>query len=79
MTIQYATEEEQRLHSNIIYSLADQYKLDEEMIRDIYEHKLESLMDGARVKTYLPVLVTRYVKTLLNQTQTRESVQGQLN
>ena len=79
MTIQYATEEEQRLHTNIIYSLADQYKLDEGMIRDIYEHKLESLMDGARVKTYLPVLVTRYVKTLLNQTQTRESVQGQLN
>ena len=79
MTIQYATEEEQRLHTNIIYSLADQYKLDEGMIRDIYEHKLASLMDGARVKTYLPVLVTRYVKTLLNQTQTRESVQGQLN
>ena len=79
MTIQYATEEEQRLHTNIIYSLADQYKLDEGMIRDIYEHKLESLMDGARVKTYLPVLVTRYVKSLLNQTQTRESVQGQLN
>ena len=79
MTIQYATEEEQRLHSNIIYSLADQYKLDEKMIRDIYEHKLEILMDGARVKTYLPVLVTRYVKTLLNQTQTRESLQGHLN
>ena len=79
MTIQYATEEEQRLHSNIIFSLADQYKLDEEMIRDIYENKLESLMDGASVKTYLPVLVTRYVKSLLNQARTRESVQGQLN
>lgn len=67
MTIQYSTDEEQRLHSSIIYSLADQYKIDEEMIRDIYENKLESLMDGARVKTYLPVLVTRYVKSQLNQ------------
>ena len=78
MTIRYATDEEQRLHSSIIYSLADQYKLEEEMIRDVYENKLESLMDGARVKTYLPVLVTRYVKSVLNQARTRESVQGQL-
>jgi Protein of unknown function (DUF3562) len=79
MTIQYATDEEQRLHSSIIYSLADQYKLDEEMIRDIYENKLESLMDGARVKTYLPVLVTRYVKTILSKARTREGKQSLIN
>ena len=79
MAIQYATDEEQRLHSNIIYSLADQYHLDEATIRDIYEDKLESLMDGARVKTYLPVLVARYVKNFLSQAQSAGGAQGHLN
>jgi hypothetical protein len=79
MAIQYATDEEQKLHSSVIYSLADQYQLDEALIRDIYEHKLESLMDSARVKTYLPVLVARYVRSFLSQAQSADGGQSYLN
>jgi aspartate 1-decarboxylase len=65
MPIQYDTDEERKLHLNVIHSLADQYHLDEAMIREIYESKLEGLMNGARVKTYLSVLAARYVKSML--------------
>ena len=56
MTIAYDTEEERRHLSKVMHSLADRYHLDEEMIREIYETRLEGLMDGARVRTYLSIL-----------------------
>ena len=62
MAIQYDTDEERKLHLRTIHSIADQYHLDEAMIRDLYESKLEGLMNGARVKTYLSVLAARHVK-----------------
>lgn len=69
MAIQYASDEERKLHANVIDSLADQYHLDEATIRELYESRLESLMDVARVRTYLPVLVARYVRNFLSQPQ----------
>ena len=67
MAMQYDTDEERKLHSNVIHSLADQYHLDEAKIREIYESKLESLMDRARIRIYLSVLTARYVKSFLSQ------------
>ena len=68
MAIQYDTEDERRLHFGAIHALADQYNLDESMIREIYESELEKLLDSARVKTYLSVLVVRQVKNQLHET-----------
>jgi len=79
MTIQYDTDEERRLHANVIHSLADQYHLDETMIRDIYESKLESLMSRARVKTYLSVLTARYVKSMLMESHLLPTGRTQLD
>jgi len=69
MAIQYDTDEEQKLHFNVIHELAGQYHLDESMIREIYESKLEKLMYSARVKTYLSVLAVRHVKNYLHESQ----------
>lgn len=75
MAIQYASDEERKLHANVIGSLADQYHLDEAMIRELYESRLESLMDVARVRIYLPVLVARYVRNFLSHPQTFDRVE----
>jgi hypothetical protein len=69
MAIQYDTDQERKLHFNVIHALADQYHLDESTIREIYESKLEKLMYSARVKTYLSVLAIRYVKTFLHESR----------
>ena len=69
MAIQYDTDEERRLHANVIHSLADQYHRDEAMIRELYEARLERLMSGARIKIYLSVLTARYVKNALQQSR----------
>lgn len=68
MTIRYDSEDERKLHSSAIHSLADHFAVDESAVRDIYERKLEELMGHARVKTYLSVLAARHVKSHLNET-----------
>ena len=79
MTIRYDTDEERKLHSNVIHSLADQYHLDETMIRELYESRLESLMNRARVKTYLSVLTARYVKSMLMESRVLPAGRAQLD
>ena len=79
MTIRYDTDEERKLHSNVIHSLADQYHLDETMIRELYESRLESLMNRARVKTYLSVLTARYVKSMLMESHALSAGRAQLD
>lgn len=74
MAVQYDSDEERRLHISAIHSLADQYHLDESMIREIYENELEKLMYSARVKTYLSVLAVRQVKNQLHETLQGPSV-----
>lgn len=75
MAIQYASDEERKLHTDVIDSLADQFHLDEAMIRELYESRLESLMDVARVRIYLPVLVARYVRNFLSRPQMSDSAE----
>jgi hypothetical protein len=79
MSIQYDTDDERKLHLNVIHSLADQYHLDETIIREIYESQLEKLMDSARVKTYLSVLTARYVKSFLQDSQTMSTEMAQFD
>ena len=67
MAIQYETDEERRVHASAIDSLADRYHVDALMVRDIYEGRLEELMDHARVRTYLSILAARYVTDLLDE------------
>lgn len=67
MAVRYDTDEERKLHLNVIHSLADQYRLDESTIREIYESQLEELMGGARIRTYLSVLTVRRVREQLNR------------
>lgn len=75
MAIQYVSDEERKLHTDVIDSLADQFHLDEAMIRELYESRLESLMDVARVRIYLPVLVARYVRNFLSRPQMSDSAE----
>jgi hypothetical protein len=67
MAVQYDGEEERKLHGAVIHSLANQYHVDEIIVRDIYESKLQSLTAGARIKRYLSVLAARHVKALLSR------------
>ena len=67
MAVSYDTDEERRLHLSVIHALADRYRLDEATIREIYEAKLEDLMGGARIRTYLSVLTERRVREHLSR------------
>jgi hypothetical protein len=67
VAIQYETDEERRVHTSAIDTLADRYHVDASIVRDIYEGRLEELMDHARVRTYLSILVARYVTDLLDE------------
>jgi len=67
MAVRYDTDEERKLHLNVIHALADQYRLDEDTVREIYESRLEVLMGGARIRTYLSVLTARHVRAYLSR------------
>ena len=67
MAIQYKSNEERKLHANVIHSLADQYQIDASEIREVYERKLEQLAGNARVKSYLSLLAVRHVKSYMQE------------
>jgi len=67
VAIQYDTDEERRVHTSAIDTLADRYHVDASIVRDLYEDRLEELMDHARVRTYLSLLAARYVTDLLDE------------
>lgn len=67
MTLIYDTENERKQHLGAINSLASRYHVNESVIQEIYENKLEKLKYRARVKTYLSVLAARYVKDFLHE------------
>ena len=66
----YKSEKERSLHSSVISSIADQYQLEEDFVRDIYEYEFTKLDNQAHIKAYLPVLTTRHVKEVIH-TQAR--------
>lgn len=52
-------------HADAILSLAEQYSLDAQTVKDIYETELEKLKKGTRITAFLPVLCVRHVKELI--------------
>lgn len=65
MNIQPAAEDDQQLHSGVIHSLSERYHVDESEIRKMYESKLEELSFNATITSFLPVLIERHVKSIL--------------
>jgi len=59
------SDKEFKQHNRAIQSIADQFHIKEELIRDLYEKILFDLLPKAKLKKYLSVLVTKRVKELL--------------
>ncbi len=53
------------IHDSVIESIAEQYHVDEQQVRVIYEDELGKLKIGSRIKSFLPVLCSRHVKEIL--------------
>jgi hypothetical protein len=65
----YDTDDEQRQHWRAMESVARDVKRPIEEIRPLYESELADLRREARVKDFLSVLASRYVRLALNQGQ----------
>jgi len=65
MSIVYQSDKDYKQHSTAIHLIAEQYHINEAMVREYYEAILERLQMKARCKQFLSVLVTRHVKELL--------------
>ena len=58
----YDDDTDRRIHSGAIRMLAREFRLPVEEIQVMYEKMLGSLKEKARVKDFLAILVSRYVK-----------------
>lgn len=65
MSIQTNNGDDRQLHSDTIHALSERYHVDESTIREMYESKLEELRFQATITSFLPVLIERHVKNLL--------------
>lgn len=52
------------IHADAIHSLAEQYSVDEEMVKRLYEFELSKL-NTVRITAFLPVLCVRHVKEMI--------------
>ena len=57
----YGSVQEQKQHSSAIHAIAQQYHVQESLVREIYEQDLKTLKPAAHIKSYLSVLVSRHV------------------
>lgn len=57
----YGSPQEQKQHSSAIHAIAQQYHIQESLVRKIYEDDLKILKPTAQIKGYLSVLVSRHV------------------
>lgn len=64
----YDSDKEKKQHADAITAISTQYGLDAKMVGQIYESRLASLKDTAKIKTYLSVLTIRAVKDYLHET-----------
>lgn len=51
--------------SETIHALSERYHVDESTVRKMYESKFEELSFHATITSFLPVLIERHVKDLL--------------
>ena len=55
------------VHAHAIEALADETRAPLERVGGLYVVELERLMPGARIKDYLPVLISRRVRQILRE------------
>ncbi len=61
----YQDELEEKQHEEAISRLCQEYPEQKELIRRQYFENLDPLITDARIRTYLPIFVSRKVKTVL--------------
>jgi len=61
----YQSDKDYQVHLSAIQSLAMQYQLKDEEVRNIYEEALEKLQLKATCKNFLSILVTKHVKEII--------------
>lgn len=61
----YDNDADRKQHSRAIQRLAEDLLIPEEEIQILYEEMLCSLKEGARIKDYLVILVSRNVKGMI--------------
>lgn len=66
-SILYENETEKRHHLNAIQSISREIGTPENEVRPLYEQVLEIYKDSARVKDYLPILVSREVRYIFTK------------
>jgi hypothetical protein len=65
----YEDEAEQMQHFSAIQTLVKDARSSEEEIRDLYEVVLKEFKTEAKIKTFLPIPVSKKVKELLHATR----------
>ena len=63
----YENDADRKLHSRAIQILARDFNIPEEKIQVLYETKLYSFKERARIKDYLAILVIRNVKDMIKR------------
>lgn len=64
-TLFYENETEGKIHLNAIQSLVRETGMSAEMVSPLYESVFARLRHHARIKEFLPILVSREVKDIL--------------
>jgi hypothetical protein len=64
-TLLYENEKEEKLHRNAIQTLIRETRMPEDIACSLYESVFERLKSHARIKDFLPLLVSREVKEIL--------------
>lgn len=60
------------IHTSAIHNIAEQYSMDEEIVKDLYELELTKLLkEGVRITAFLPVICVRHVKELIISNRNR--------
>ena len=61
----FQDDDEKKLHEQAISSLCQQYPGRQDFIRQRYLEKLKPMISDARIRTYLPILVSRKIRVML--------------
>lgn len=62
----YTSEAERNLHASAIRGLSEEYAVQIDIIKDVYEGILRGLKSRARVKKYLSIIVVRTIRNLIS-------------
>ncbi len=66
MSVQRVDTVERDQHLKAIRTIAEELRTDFNIVKQTYEHELDRLQDGARLRDYLPLLAARNTRKLLH-------------